>query len=52
MSTEKYHLLELDYENSDFIHTKFDTEEEAREAMSVSEYKCYLFKGHLIAFEV
>lgn len=52
MSTEKYHLLELDYDNSDFVHTEFNTEEEAKDAMSASDYKCYLLKGQLIDFEV
>jgi hypothetical protein len=52
MSTEKYHLIELEYENGDLWHTEFDTEKEARATMEDSDYKCYLFKGQLIDFEV
>lgn len=52
MSTEKYHLLELDYETDDFIHMVFDTEDEARQAMKTSILQCYLFKGQLIAVQV
>lgn len=52
MSTEKYHLIELEYDNDDLLHTEFDTEEEAIAAMKDSDYKCYIFKGQLIDFEV